>query len=62
MRFTLLVSQIVKKFYDYSAEYATKMENTYFFGTKMHNFSNNQNLKKVRNEWCYFHKMKNMTY
>lgn len=30
MRFTLLISQTVKKFYDYSAEYATKMENTFF--------------------------------
>lgn len=30
MRFTLLVSQTVKKFYNYSAEYVTKMENTFF--------------------------------
>ena len=42
MRFTLLVSRTVKKFYDYSAEYATKMGST-FFGIKMNNSFNNQN-------------------
>lgn len=66
MRIYLLIGQIVKNFYDYSAEYATKIKNTvfffFFFGTKMHISSNNHKyLKKVRNKWWYFHKIKDMT-